>query len=72
MSLNNLASLYTNMGRYKDAEPLYKQVLAIREKAFGKNHPKVANVLEDMSALYKKMGKDADAKKLDARVKEIR
>jgi hypothetical protein len=32
-SLNNLANLYEDQARYADAEPLFKQSLAIREKA---------------------------------------
>ena len=42
-SLNNLAELYRNQGRYAEAEPLYKRSLAIREKALGPDHPDVAH-----------------------------
>ena len=41
-SLNNLARLYDDQGRYAEAEPLYKRALAIREKALGPDHPDVA------------------------------
>ena len=41
-SLNNLALLYRDQGRYADAEPLYKRALAINEKALGPDHPNVA------------------------------
>ena len=34
-SLNNLAELYHAQAKYAEAEPLYKQVLTIREKALG-------------------------------------
>ena len=34
-SLNNLAGLYDNQGKYAEAEPLYKRSLAIDEKALG-------------------------------------
>ena len=34
-ALNNRAELYKEEGRYADAEPLYKRVLAINEKAHG-------------------------------------
>ena len=33
--MNNLASLYDDMGRYADAEPLFKRSLAIRETKLG-------------------------------------
>jgi len=35
MSLNNLAGLYLEQGKYKEALPLYQRVLAIREKTLG-------------------------------------
>ena len=34
-SLNNLAALYYDQGKYAEAEPLYKRALAIWEKALG-------------------------------------
>jgi tetratricopeptide (TPR) repeat protein len=40
-SLNILAFLYNNRGRYAEAESLRKRALAIREKAFGPDHPAV-------------------------------
>ena len=51
-SLNNLAVLYDNQGRYAEAEPLYKRSLAIREKALGPDHPDVATVAEQSGVLY--------------------
>jgi hypothetical protein len=44
-SLNNLAEPHYDQGRYIEAEPLYQQALAIREKALGREHPKVASIL---------------------------
>jgi len=41
-AMSNLAVLYANLGRYAEAEPLYKRSLAISEKALGPNHPDVA------------------------------
>jgi tetratricopeptide (TPR) repeat protein len=40
-SLNNLALLYDNQGRYADAERLYQRALAINEKALGPTPPGV-------------------------------
>ena len=45
-SLNNLASLYRDQGRYAEAEPLYKRALAIYEKALGPDHPDVGTVAQ--------------------------
>ena len=45
LSLNKLAELYQNQGRYAEAEPLYRRSLAIREKALAPEHPHVARTL---------------------------
>ena len=63
-TLNNLASLYKEEARYADAEPLYKRVLAITEKALGPDHPSVALALNDLAELYKEEGRYADAERL--------
>ena len=63
-SLNNLAVLYDDQGRYADAEPLYKRSLAIREKALGPDHPDVATSLNNLAELYDDQGRYADAEPL--------
>jgi tetratricopeptide (TPR) repeat protein len=60
-SLNNLAFLYEQQGRYADAEPLYKRALAIREKALGPDRPDVAQSLNNLAVLYLVQGRLADA-----------
>ena len=35
--LNNLAGLYRSLGRYEQAEPLYKQALVISKRPWGKH-----------------------------------
>jgi tetratricopeptide (TPR) repeat protein len=41
-SLNNLAWLYQQQGKYAEAQPLYQRALAIREQQLGPDHPDVA------------------------------
>jgi tetratricopeptide (TPR) repeat protein len=38
-SLNNLALLYYQQGKYTEAEPLYERALAISEHILGSEHP---------------------------------
>ena len=38
-SVNNLAALYHDQGRYGEAEPLYKRALEASERVLGKEHP---------------------------------
>ena len=71
-SLNNLAVLYREQGKYEQAEPLIQRALAIREKVLGPDHPQVATVLENYAALLHKLNRDAEADKMEARAQAIR
>ena len=46
--------LYHAQGKYAEAEPLFRRVLAIAEKAPGPEHPDVATALENCSKLLRK------------------
>ncbi len=71
-SLNNLAGLYQDQGRYAEAEPLFQRSLAIAEKALGPEHPDVATSLENYAFLLREMGRDTEAEKLEERARAIR
>ena len=71
-SLNNLASLYQAQGKYAEAEPLSRRVLAISEKILGPDHPGVATSLNNLASLYQAQGKYAEAEPLSRRVLAIR
>ncbi len=43
------------------AEPRYKRALQINEKTFGPEHPSVARTLSNLSALYDRQGRYAQA-----------
>ncbi len=70
--MRNVAVVYEDLGRYAEAEPLYKRALAIREKALGPEHPSVATSLENYAARLRKTGRSTEAAKLEARAKAIR
>ncbi|NOU35329.1 MAG: tetratricopeptide repeat protein [Kiritimatiellaceae bacterium] len=72
LRFSNLALLYTTQNRYAKAEPLYRRSLAIREKAFGLNHPNVAQTLENMAVLYRKTGREKEAEPMEQRAAAIR
>ena len=63
-SLNSLAGLYRQQGKYEQAEPLYQRSLPILEKALGKDHPGVATSLNNLAGLYKSQGKYEQAEPL--------
>ena len=49
ISLNNLASVYTETEEYKKAEPLYIQAKNIRLKILGGKHPDYAETLNGLA-----------------------
>ncbi|MEE8199617.1 MAG: tetratricopeptide repeat protein, partial [Candidatus Acidoferrales bacterium] len=63
-SLNNLAAIYDEQGKYAQAEPLYQRALAIREKTLGPELPELATSLNNLALLYDNQGKYAQAEPL--------
>lgn len=59
--LNKLAVLYTEQGRYTEAQPLYKRALAIAEKGLGPDHPDVGRNLIALALLYFLQGRNGEA-----------
>jgi len=56
-SVDWLAGLYDNQGRYEAAEPLYVQALALRKRLLGEEHPDVATSLNNLAGLYDNQGR---------------
>ena len=59
-----MALLYYSQGKYKEAEPLYQQALALRQKLLGDDHPDVAQSLNNLAGLYDSQGKYNEAEPL--------
>ena len=72
MDLNNLGLLYYTEGQYAQAEPLHVRALAIREEAFGPEHPDVAQSLSNLAGLYLAQGEDGKAEPLLVRALAIK
>jgi CHAT domain-containing protein len=70
-SLNNLAALYEDQGKYSEAEPLLKRALQIRERALGPNNLYFAQSLMNLANLYRYAGRQADAERLYKQSLEI-
>ena len=54
--LNQQVIQLIDQGKYKAALPLAERTLAIREKVLGKEHPDVANNLNNLASLYQAKG----------------
>jgi len=53
--LNNLAVIYQQETKFAEADVLYKQSIAVWEKAFGQGHPRIAQSLSNRASLYRLM-----------------
>ena len=70
-TLSNLAVLYVEEGKYEQAEPLTKQALAIRERAYGAVHRDVADSLKNLANIYNFRRQNAEAEVLYQRALAI-
>jgi TonB family protein len=60
-----------SQGKYDEALPLAEQALKLREDAFGREHPAVAQTLRNLGALYLAKGKAERGRQLYARAVSI-
>ena len=65
------ATILQTLGRYAEAEPLYRRALAIGEKRLGPDHPAVATSLNNLALLLKTQGKYVEAEPLYRRALAI-
>ena len=63
-TLNSLASLYYEQGKYSQAESLYRRSLGLVEEVWGEGHPNVAVSLENIALLYLVQGRYSEAEPL--------
>jgi|GEM_PF-1557015 len=70
-SLNNLALLYSHLGRYEEAEQLYNKALEIDKQAGGEEHPEFATDLNNLAELHIDRGQYRQAEPLLRRALEI-
>ena len=60
-SLHNLALLYSEQGRYAEAEAQSLRALSIRESISGRDHPEIAVSLHTLARIYTLQGRFKDA-----------
>jgi len=66
------AQAYSNLSRFSEAEVLAKEVLQLREKVFGPDHPKVAEILETLSIILVMQGRKKESETMIRRDIAIR
>ena len=70
-SLERLATLHEIQGQHEKAEPLYQRALGILEKPDRPNLPLLASVLTNLAVLYRRTGRNAQAKDLEKRAESL-
>src|SRR4051812_9723664 len=61
MSLESLGFILTEQNKFDEAEGVYRDALAYREKVYGAAHKSVATSLTNLGSLYLKQGKLSEA-----------
>ena len=51
-------------GKFSEAEPLYREAIAIFKKVLGPDHPSVATLLNNLALLLWQQGKEMEANEL--------
>ncbi len=69
--LEDAGNYLKDSAQYKQAEPLFKRALAIREQQLGTDHPDTATSLNILASLYQAQGKYAEAEPLFKRALHI-
>ncbi|MBO0725457.1 MAG: tetratricopeptide repeat protein [Blastocatellia bacterium] len=70
-NLWGLANIQKARGSYAEAESMFKRALAIFDRALGPQYPRSGVLLADYADLLRKMKRDDEAAKLEARAAEI-
>ena len=55
-----------------EAKPDYLDALAGWQRVLGEKHPRTLETMSEMADLYRRQGRDGEARKLDDRLDEIR
>jgi tetratricopeptide (TPR) repeat protein len=71
MSMNNLADLWGNQGKYEQAEGMHRRALGLRETVLGKKHPYTLSSMADLAHIWKSQGRDQEAIALMGRAKRL-
>ena len=69
--MQNLAIVYLGLGRFSEAEPLFKRILETDEALVGPNDPEVARSLNNLAILYRAQGRYSEAEPLHKRALAI-
>ena len=68
----NLATTYQKQGRWNEAEKLFVQVMDMRKKLLGAEHPDTISSMANLARTYQKQRRWNEAEKLDVQIMDMR
>lgn len=71
-AIGALAMVYTNMGRFEDADPLHQRNIAMSTAALGQDHPATLQSMDNYAIQLYKNNQHQDARELLEQVLELR
>jgi tetratricopeptide (TPR) repeat protein len=72
MSMNNLATVLRDQGKYEQAEEMYRQALRLRETILGKEHPDTLTSVDNLALLLSCQGKYEQAEEMHRQTIRLR
>jgi tetratricopeptide (TPR) repeat protein len=71
-SMDNLANIYEDEGKYTQAETLHSQTLEIKRRVLGPEHPSTLESMMNLALTYQDEGRYAQAEALDSQTLQIK
>jgi tetratricopeptide (TPR) repeat protein len=71
-TINEIAEVFVDEGKYREAEPLFLRVLEARRRALGDRDPATLATMNALGAVYANEGRYADAEPLYRQVLQVR
>jgi hypothetical protein len=62
--MNNLATALSDQGKYTEVEQMYGEVVEVRERALGKEHPSTLASMNNLALVLRDQGKYAEAEQM--------
>jgi tetratricopeptide (TPR) repeat protein len=66
-----LGDMYSQWGKFEKAEPYYRKLLALDEKSYGANDPRICATLQVLANVLTNLGKVEEAQQLRKRIQVL-
>ena len=70
--LHNIGWAFQLLGKYKEAERVYRQVLGLKRKVYGGYHHSTLNAMNNFACVFKSVGKYEEAEQMHRQTLELR